>query len=215
MKPQNKTIGERLLNSDTAQRERGAILLIVLVLIFAVTLAVMAYLYLNKNNTLIASNLAVQNAAQEATDTGLQNAAAWLNGLSDWPQNLASGSSDSTKPYFFLTPPSGYYSSPTPSSSPIRAPTNSSFWNQCVANSTCHSIGTVSYGPFSYRVEYVIFPTGGLSNQLQGYEQSQAGNSKGVLTSYYYVVFVHTMKTNDGGLGVTVQAVLRKVMASS
>ncbi|MGD9662006.1 MAG: hypothetical protein AB7U63_12080 [Porticoccaceae bacterium] len=214
MKPQNKAIRERLPNGDTAQREQGAILLIVLVLIFAVTLAVMAYLYLNKNNTLIASNLAVQNAAQEATDAGLQNAAAWLNGLTTWPEILASGSSDSTKPYFFLTPPSGYYSASTTSSSSILAPTNPSFWQQCVANSTCYSIGTVSYGAFSYQVEYVVFPTGGISTQLEGYEQSQTGNSTGGAQSRYYVVFVHTMRTNGGGLGVTVQAVLRKVMAS-
>ena len=64
--------------STPEQAERGAILVVVLVLIFAVTLALLAYLYLNKNNTLIASNLAVQNAAQEATDVGLQDVNQYL-----------------------------------------------------------------------------------------------------------------------------------------
>ncbi|MDD3760834.1 MAG: hypothetical protein PHO57_08400 [Acidithiobacillus sp.] len=215
MKPQNTAIGERLPNSGTAQREQGAILLIVLVLIFAVTLAVMAYLYLNKNNTLIASNLAVQNAAQEATDTGLQNAAAWLNTQPTWPEITAATNSSALAPYFLMNMPTTGYSSATVSSnSPIQAPSDPTFWTQCVANSTCHSIGTVSYGAFSYRVEYVIFPSGGMSTQIAGNEQSQTGSNNGGAQSRYYVVFVHTMKTNGGGLGVTVQAVLRKVMAS-
>lgn len=37
--------------SPQMRDERGAILVVVLVLIFAVTLALLAYLYLNKNNT--------------------------------------------------------------------------------------------------------------------------------------------------------------------
>jgi len=58
------------LRVSAADRERGAILVVVLVLIFAVALALMAFLYLNNNNTLIASNLAVQSSAQESTDKG-------------------------------------------------------------------------------------------------------------------------------------------------
>ena len=82
-----------LHQSDAKNQERGAILVVVLVLIFAVTLALLAYLYLNKNNALIASNLAVQNAAQEASDQGLQDASAWLNGLANWPEITATASS--------------------------------------------------------------------------------------------------------------------------
>jgi Tfp pilus assembly protein PilX len=197
---------------NVSEPERGAILVVVLVLIFAVTLALMAYLYLNKNNTLIASNLAVQSAAQEATDAGLQNASAWLNNQPNWPEVTAAANSAALAPYFLMNMPNTGYSTTTiTSSSPIQAPSDPSFWSNC-AGSTCFSLGTVSYGPFSYQVEYVIFPSGGIATQLGGNEQSQVGNVNGAVQSRYYVVFVHTMKSNGGGLGVTVQAVLQKVM---
>ncbi|MFA7496958.1 MAG: hypothetical protein WCY67_11725 [Acidithiobacillus sp.] len=201
--------------SASESTESGAILVVVLVLIFAVTLALMAYLYLNKNNTLIASNLAVQNAAQEATDAGLQRAAAWLNGQPNWPEVLAASSSTALAPRFLLSMPTSGYSSATAStnSTIIQPPSNPSFWTSCVSSNDCQSIGTSSYGPFSFQVEYVIFPSGSMSTQLGGSEQSQTGNAPGAVQSRYYVVFVHAMRSN-GGLGVTVQAVLQKVMAS-
>ncbi|WP_369573365.1 hypothetical protein [Acidithiobacillus sp. IBUN Pt1247-S3] len=206
-------------NTAAKNTERGAILVVVLVLVFAVTLALLAYLYLNKNNTLIASNLAVQNAAQEASDQGLQNASGWLNGLTNWPEILATQSSTALSPKFFLTmPSSGYLNSgvtaSTASTAPVQAPTNPSFWTNCVANDTCYSIGTVAYGPFNFQVEYVIFPTGGLATQQNGSEQTQTGNTNGAMQARYYAVFVHVMRSNGGGLGVTVQSVIRKVMAS-
>ncbi|MGK9452735.1 pilus assembly PilX family protein [Acidithiobacillus caldus] len=194
--------------------ERGAILVIVLVLIFAVTLALLAYLYLNKNNTLIASNLAVQNAAQEATDVGLENASQWLNNQPNWPEITAATNSNALAPNFLMTMPStGYSATAVTNSSPIQAPSDPSFWNNC-AGKTCYSLGTISYGSFRYRVEYVIFPSGGMNVELGGNEQGQTGNTNGNIQSRYYVVFVHAMERNGGGLGVTVQAVLRKVMAS-
>ncbi|MBU2753794.1 hypothetical protein HFU84_02785 [Acidithiobacillus sp. CV18-2] len=135
-------MGEPLPKDDTAQREQGAILLIVLVLIFAVTLAVMAYLYLNKNNTLIASNLAVQNAAQEATDAGLHKV-----------QNLLA-----TVPN---PPPSSispWYVAPTSSGTPPTAPL-ASFWQSCASANTCGKT-TVAYGPYHFIVNYVVYPLG-------------------------------------------------------
>ncbi|WP_254892711.1 hypothetical protein [Acidithiobacillus thiooxidans] len=93
---QEKTI----LQSKINQQEQGAILVIVLVLIFAVTLALLAYLYLNKNNSFIASNLAVQNAAQEATDQGLEHASAWLNNQPTWPE-ISANSGTNLAPRFF------------------------------------------------------------------------------------------------------------------
>ena len=205
-----------LHQSDAKNQERGAILVVVLVLIFAVTLALLAYLYLNKNNALIASNLAVQSSAQEASDQGLQDASAWLNGLANWPEITATASSTTLAPRFFMSmPTSGYLSTAvTGSAAPIQAPTDPTYWTSCVANNTCHSIGTVAYGPFSYQVEYVIFPSGGLSTQQNGNEQSQAGNTVGAIQSRYYTVFVHVMRSNGGGLGVTVESVIRKVVAS-
>lgn len=190
--------------------ESGAILVVVLVLIFAVTLALLAYLYLNKNNTLIASNLAVQNAAQEATDQGLQDASAWLNTQTTWPEVLAGSTVNNLAPRFFLTMPSGYLVSSNANTTPVQTPTDPTYWTSCVSNNTCHSIGTVSYGSFSYQVEYVIFPTGGMSTQPGGNDQNQAKTP--TIQSRYYVVYVHAMNSNGGGLGVTVQAVIRKVM---
>lgn len=201
--------------STPDQSERGAILVVVLVLIFAVTLAVMAYLYLNKNNTLIASNLAVQNAAQEATDVGLQHAAAWLNSQPNWPEVLAANNSTALAPYFLMSmPTNGYATTAVTSSTPIQVPSDPSFWNNCAGtSSTCHQItNPVTFASQSFQVEYVIFPSGGMSTQLGGNEQSQTGNGTGGIQSRYYVVFVHAQRSNGGGLGVTVQAVLRKVM---
>lgn len=193
------------------QEEQGAILVIVLVLIFAVTLALLAYLYLNKNNSLIASNLAVQNAAQEATDQGLEHASAWLNTQSTWPELLAGTAGTNLEPRFFLNMPTTGYLTTSTNNVSIQAPNDPSYWTKCVGKNTCHSIGNVSYGPFSYQVEYVIFPTGGMSTQLGGNDQSQTGTGNS-LQSRYYVVFVHAMNSKGGGLGVTVQAVIRKVI---
>ncbi|PKY09925.1 hypothetical protein B1757_11525 [Acidithiobacillus marinus] len=203
--------------SAPEQAERGAILLVVLVLIFAVTLAVLAYLYLNKNNTLIASNLAVQNAAQEATDFGLHHAAAWLNDQPNWPEVMAAGNSTALAPYFLMSmPTTGYATAAVTSSTPIQVPSDPTFWNSCATTTvnTCHEIASsVTFASQSFQIEYVIFPSGGMSTQLGGNEQSQAGNGNGAIQSRYYVVFVHAQRSNGGGLGVTVQAVLRKVMA--
>ncbi|MBU2742488.1 hypothetical protein HAP67_12670 [Acidithiobacillus albertensis] len=200
-----------MLQSKINQQEQGAILVIVLVLIFAVTLALLAYLYLNKNNSFIASNLAVQNAAQEATDQGLEHASAWLNNQPTWPE-ISANSGTNLAPRFFLNMPTSGYLTASTQSVPIQAPNNPTYWTYCVSSNTCHSIGTISYGPFSYQVEYVIFPTGGMSTQLGGNDQSQTGTGNSI-QSRYYIVFVHAMNSNGGGLGVTVQAVIRKVIA--
>ncbi len=202
---------------DTSRRvrdERGAILVVVLVLVFAVTLALLAYLYLNKNNTLIASNLAVQSEAQEASDVGVNDAAAWLNNLPTVPEIIATSNIQALAPRFFLTmPTTGYLANGVnTASAPIQPPTDPQFWNQCAANKTCYALpNTVTVGSQQFQVEYVIFPNGAPNVPLSGFDQNQTG--KGV-RAYYYVAFVHVARANGGGLGVTIQAVLRKVMAS-
>lgn len=198
------------------QDERGiAVLLIVLVLIFAVSLALMAYLYLNQTNTLIASNLAVQNAAQEATDVGLQKAATWLNDQPNWPEITAATNSSALAPHFLLHMPStGYASTTVTSDSPVQAPSEPNFWNNC-AGTQCYQLSQpVKFASMSFQIEYVIFPSGSLSTQLGGNDQGQTGNGNGGVRSRYYVVFVHAQRSHGGGLGVTVQATLRKVMTS-
>ncbi|MBU2860204.1 hypothetical protein HF290_07230 [Acidithiobacillus ferrooxidans] len=192
------------------QQEQGAILVIVLVLIFAVTLALLAYLYLNKNNSLIASNLAVQNAAQEATDQGLQDAAAWLQSQPNWPEITAATNSAMLAPNFLMSMPStGYSTATVTSNTPIQAPSDLGFWNNCAGNSCYQLTNPVTFASQRFQIEYVIFPSGGLATQFGGNEQSQAGS--GSIQSRYYVVFVHAQRSNGGGLGVTVQAVIRKV----
>jgi len=204
-----------IVQANINQEERGAILVIVLILIFAVTLALLAYLYLNKNNSLIASNLAAQNAAQEATDQGLEHASVWLNNnpllQNSWPEILAGVTGTNLKPRFFMNMPSGYLSGGNETTAPLQAPTNLSYWTSCVSANTCHSIGSVKYGPFNYQVEYVNFPSGGMFTQLGGNDQSQVPVNNS-FQSRYYIVFVHAMNSNGGGLGVTVQAVIRKVI---
>ncbi|MEB8557692.1 hypothetical protein OW716_05055 [Acidithiobacillus ferriphilus] len=56
-----------------------------------------------------------------------------------------------------------------------------------------------------------MYPAGALATQVGGNEQNQTGTGPGVQSMRYYVVYVHTSRTNGGGLGVTVQAILRKV----
>lgn len=188
--------------SASESAESGAILVVVLVLIFAVTLALMAYLYLNKNNTLIASNLAVQNAAQEATDAGLQAASQWLQNNN--PNVNPPG-------YFFqnmTSVPTSYGNSGT--GNPV-AP-SASFWSSCATASTAPTCSQlpqpVQYGPFSFNVQYVIFPSPGVPVPLNGY-QITGGNAP---TAQYYVIFIHTQKSGSGGgMGVTVQSVVRVV----
>lgn len=125
------------------QDERGAILVVVLVLIFAITLALLAYLYLNKNNTLIASNLAVQNAAQEATEIGLQNAKNLLSTLAANPPTSS---------------PGPWYAVPTSSNTRPTAPAQS-FWQNCANQNTC-GVTPVNYGNFNFNVYYVVYPIG-------------------------------------------------------
>jgi len=201
--------------SPQMRDERGAILVVVLVLIFAVTLALLAYLYLNKNNTLIASNLAVQSEAQEASDIGLNDAAAWLNNLPTVPEIIAAKNNQALAPRFFLSmPTTGYLANGVnTASAPIQPPTDPQFWNQCAANNACYALPqTVTVGSQQFRVEYVIFPNGAANIPLSGFDQNQTGSSGP--RAYYYAAFVHVARANGGGLGVTIQAVLRKVVAS-
>lgn len=123
--------------------EDGAILVVVLVLIFAVTLALLAYLYLNKNNSLIASNLAVQNAAQEATEQGVMEASNLLS------QQAANPPTGNISPWYVV---------PTSGTTRPSAPT-ASFWQTCAQTSNC-GLKTISYGSFSFNVYYVVYPIG-------------------------------------------------------
>jgi Tfp pilus assembly protein PilX len=203
------------LSVKDSSGERGAILVVVLVLVFAVTLALLAYLYLNNNNTLIASNLAVQNMAQEASDVGLDDASTWLNQLPTVPEILATSNSQALAPRFFLTmPTSGYLASNVnATTAPIQPPTDPQFWSQCAANNQCYQLPQpVTVGSQQFQVEYVIFPNGLPNQPLAGYEQNQS--RAGSVSAYFYVAYVHVARVNGGGLGVTIQAVLRKVLAS-
>ncbi len=73
-------------------KESGAILVITLVLVLVITIAVLALIYLTRNNVLISSNMAVQSAAQEATDQGVTAANTSLQILPNWPEITSPGS---------------------------------------------------------------------------------------------------------------------------
>lgn len=176
--------------------ERGAILVITLVLVLVITIAVLALMYLTRNNVLISSNMAVQSAAQEATDQGVTAANTSLQILPNWPE--------------ITSPGTWYQPLPSNANGPTR-PTvpPASFWSNCTGT-TCASI-PVQYGSFNFNVQYTMYPAGALATQVGGNEQNQTGTGPGVQSMRYYVVYVHTSRTNGGGLGVTVQAILRKV----
>ena len=186
-----------LSTSETdPNKESGAILVITLVLVLVITIAVLALIYLTRNNVLISSNMAVQSAAQEATDQGVTAANTSLQILPNWPE--------------ITSPGTWYQPLPSNANGPTR-PTvpPASFWSNCTGT-TCASI-PVQYGSFNFNVQYVMYPAGALATQLSGNEQNQTGTGPGVQSIRYYVVYVHTSRTNGGGLGVTVQAILRKV----
>ncbi|MHB8115334.1 MAG: hypothetical protein ACYDC7_10085 [Acidithiobacillus ferrivorans] len=176
-------------------KENGAILVITLVLVLVITIAVLALIYLTRNNVLISSNMAVQSAAQEATDQGVTAANTSLQILPNWPEITSPGS-------WYLPLPSNANGLTRPTVPPA------SFWSSC--GTQCASI-PVKYGSFNFNVQYVMYPAGALATQVGGNEQNQTGTGPGVQSIRYYVVYVHTSRTNGGGLGVTVQAILRKV----
>jgi len=152
--------------------------------------------------------------ALQASSVGLQQVTALLQSAPNWPESLVG--TGNAIPGFFLQMPSGYLSGTAPSSSSvIQPPSDPSFWTNCVANNTCATLPqAVQYGPYSYQVEYVMFPSGGMTTQINGNEQTQTGNGSGALSVRYYVAFVHAARASGGGLGVTIQAVLEKVMGS-
>ena len=177
-------------------KESGAILVITLVLVLVITIAVLALIYLTRNNVLISSNMAVQSAAQEATDQGVTAANTSLQTLPNWPEITSPG-------YWYLPLPTNANGLTRPTAPPA------SFWSSCTGT-TCASI-PIQYGNFNFNVQYVMYPAGALATQVGGNEQNQTGTGPGVQSIRYYVVYVHTSRTNGGGLGVTVQAILRKV----
>jgi len=187
--------------SETNKQEGGAILVITLILVLVVTIAVLALMYLTRNDVLISSNMAVQSAAQEATDTGLYQANVKLQALTDWPEILYAGNNTALNPWYAPLPiVNGITTRPT-------APP-ASFWQSCSTHNQCAST-TVQYQNFDFQIQYIVQPAGSLATQVPGYEQNQTGT--GIPLIRYYVVYVHTSRANGGGLGVTVQAILRRV----
>ncbi|MBN6741810.1 hypothetical protein JKG47_14960 [Acidithiobacillus sp. MC6.1] len=190
-------------NPAIKPQESGAILVITLVLVLVITIAVLALIYLTRNDVLISSNMAVQSAAQEATDTGLYQANMKLQALTDWPEILYAGNNTALNPWYAPLPiVNGVTTRPT-------APPPS-FWQSCSTNNKCAST-MVQYQNFDFQIQYIVQPAGSLATQVPGNEQNQTGTGPGVQSIRYYVVYVHTSRTNGGGLGVTVQAILRKV----
>lgn len=146
------------------KREQGAALVITLILIFAVTLAVIFMLYLSKMNVLVSSNMAVQSAAQQATDMGLNTVSNLLANESLNPPT------SNISPWFVAM------------TNPATRPTipAQSFWQNCVANYSCGTT-PVKYGPYNFNVYYVVYPIGPNANNSGYYYTAfiHAENAKG------------------------------------
>lgn len=191
----------RPLRKAPNPRENGASLVVTLILMLALTMAIVALLYLTHNDVLISANMAVQNAAQQATDVGLNAANTQLQQLTDWPEVIYAGNNQTLQPW--------YAPLPTNSGNVIRpTPPPPSFWQTCAANKQCAQI-PVKYGNYDFSVDYVVFPAGSQATQVQGNEQNQSGT--GTTQIRYYVAYVHSANANGGGLGVSIQGTLRKV----
>ncbi len=176
-----------------SEKEEGVILLIVLVILFALSVGILALLALHANNNIVASNLAVQSAAMEAADTGINDASSDLESLPAFPEVLAVSDAASLSPWYV----------PLPAGQNIPTTPTSSYWNTCASNNTCQ-VENVTYGAFHFTVEFYVQPTNLPAATLNGSQTAAA-------TVYrYYTAFVHTQNTNGGGLGVTINAMLRK-----
>lgn len=211
VRPQNVTAGadsvslgsERL--GMTTTHEQGAALVIALLVTLAITMAIVALLYLTHNDVLISSNMAVQNAAMEATDVALNTANTQLQQLTTWPEILYTANNQALSPWYAPLPTNSNTGVPLRPTAP-----SGSFWQNCVSNNQCASV-PVNYGSYTFTVEYLIQPAGSLATQVPGNEQNQSGTGQNIHSIRYYVAYVHAANTNGGGLGVTVQAILRKV----
>lgn len=173
--------------------EDGAVLLLVLIILFVLTLGVVALMAKHANNTIIASNLGVQSAALQATDNGLHQVSQELFLTPLFPEVLTASDPQALSPWYV----------PLPSGQRIPTIPTASYWQACAAQNTCQTM-QVKYGAFSFTVEFFVEPTNLPATVLNGTGRQPA-------TSYrYYTAFVHTQNTNGGGLGVTTEAILRK-----
>lgn len=64
----------------TARRQRGAVLMVVMVALIAMLISVIALSRSMDTNQMVSGNLAFRNAALHSSDSGVQGAVAWLQG---------------------------------------------------------------------------------------------------------------------------------------
>jgi Tfp pilus assembly protein PilX len=95
-------------------RQRGAVLMVVLVALIAMMISVIALSRSMDTHQLVAGNLAFRNATVHSSDAGVQNAVQWLQGVSGTPALNANA------------PGQGYYAT-------IIEPNwdDETLWNQC------------------------------------------------------------------------------------
>jgi Tfp pilus assembly protein PilX len=111
--------------SRPAHPERGVVLIVVLVVLVAMTLAAIALTRSTFTSNRIAGNLAFQQAATHAADVGIEDAIAWLEQHNDATlqnDHLQSGSSD--------------YSYKATYQNPSTTQSWASYWDSVIASST-------------------------------------------------------------------------------
>lgn len=201
--------------SRRGKHESGITLLLAILVLLALTFAGMGLLYFVRDDAEVSSNVAMQAAVLQASDVGLEQANAALQGLSNFPEVI------NMSPYPWWD--ANNLVTGTTTVQPVNpAISNPSFWTQCaslsppqcsvVQPSTEFPSSLLSFAGRNLIIEYVVEPTGLPAQVLNGYESL----SNGAVTYKFYTAFVNVQIQNAGttspagNLNANVEATLRK-----
>lgn len=184
--------------------ERGITLMLSLLVLMALTFSAMALMYFAGYDTDVSSNVALNAAALQATDVGVQTASLDLHLLPAYPETLNMGA----YPWWDATLPLSSSGIPVPGDP--QNSTNPQFWATCggVNPAQCGSV-PVQFAGRTLTVNFVIEPTG-LRPQVLNGSQIVPGSGGPTTTYMVYDAFVNVQGAKGSNLSQTVEVSLRK-----
>ncbi len=182
--------------------QRGITLMLAIMVLLAITFSAFGLMYYARYDSAVSSNGALNAAALEASDIGLQAASTALEGLGGYPETMNMG----PYPWWDTNLPLSPSGVPAPGD-PQNA-TNWTFWQNCATAKTCAQI-LVPFAGRNLLVEYVIEPTG-LRPQVLNGSQVLAGSGGPTTTYRLYDAFVNVAGGAGSNFHLTVEAALRK-----
>lgn len=198
---------------DLARRsERGVVLILAIIVLVAMSLAALALMRSTLTGNRVAGNLAFQQSATLAGDTGIESAVAWLeqqrgNALLSNNASVSGTCSSGCSGGYFATrsdPAAGqswdawWAALPTTGINQLPVNTNTGNTVQYVIHRLCASSGTANIS-LGCQIDATVNPSAGGS---QGDDQKPAGNA----VQYYYRIIAHI--TGARGTSSYVQAVV-------